>query len=359
MGNVVNVIRDSFMNLIKPKKLSAGDTVAIVSSSWGGPGTFPHRYEAGKRQLSEVFGVNVVEMPHALKSPEWVKNNPKARAEDLMQAFEDSSVSAIFSSIGGDDSIRMLPYMDLNIIQRNPKIFMGYSDTTVTHFMCLKAGLSSFYGPSIMAGFAENAGLFPFMEDSVRKTLFSTSPVGLIPEDKEWTVQMLEWGDPSNQSIARECQTSMGRRLLQGTGVVEGHLIGGCIDVFPMLIGQSIWPEKASFKNAILFLETSEDVPTVADFKYILRNMGVQGILEELNGIILGRPGGQLPLDKLTQYDEALQEVVRDEFGLSELPLMTQMDFGHTDPMFVLPYGALAKIDCEKRQFLIPEPCVI
>lgn len=347
------------MNLVKPRKLNAGDTVAIVSSSWGGPGTFPHRYEAGKKQLSETFGVNVIEMPHALKSAEWLDKNPKARAEDLMQAFEDSSISAIFSSIGGDDSIRILPYMDLDIIRKNPKIFMGYSDTTVTHFMCLTAGLSSFYGPSMMAGFAENRGLFPFMEDSVRKTLFSTEPVGLIPEAKEWTVELLEWEVLSNQSIARKCQPSMGRRVLQGAGVAEGHLIGGCIDVFPMLLGQSIWPNKSSFKDAILFLETSEDVPRISDFKYILRNMGVQSILEQLNGIILGRPGGQVPIESLTQYDDALIEVVRDEFGLSDLPLMTQMDFGHTDPMFILPYGALAKIDCEKREFLLPEPSVV
>lgn len=346
------------MNLVKPRKLNAGDTVAIVSSSWGGPGTFPHRYDAGKRQLSEAFGVNVVEMPHALKPADWVKDNPKARAEDLMQAFEDTSVSAIFSSIGGDDSIRMFPFMDLNIIKQNPKIFMGYSDTTVTHFMCMKAGLSSFYGPAMMAGFAENTGLFPFMENSVRKTLFSTEPVGLIPEAKEWTVEITPWEDPSKQLIARTCQPSVGRRVLQGAGVTEGHLIGGCIDVFPMLLGQSIWPDTSDFKNAILFLETSEDMPAVDDFKYILRNMGVQGILGELNGIILGRPGGELPLEKLTQYDDALIEVVRDEFGLSDLPLMTQMDFGHTDPMFILPYGAKAQIDCEKRQFSIPEHCV-
>ncbi len=347
------------MNLIKPKKLNAGDKIAVVSSSWGGPATFPERYEAGKVQLSEAFGINVVEMPHALKPADWIAKNPKARAEDLMQAFEDTSISAIFSSIGGDDSIRLLPNMDLNVIKNNPKIFMGYSDTTVTHFMCLKAGLSSFYGPSMMAGFAENAGLFPFMEDSVRKTLFSTEPIGLIPEAKKWTVEMLKWEEPSNQSIARKLKNPLGRRVLQGTGIVEGHLIGGCIDVFPMLIGQSIWPDKASFENAILFLETSEDIPRVSDFKYILRNMGVQGILAGLNGIILGRPGGQLPSQGLTQYDEALVEVVRDEFGLPDLPLMTQMDFGHTDPMFVLPYGALAKIDCEKGQFSIPEPSVI
>ena len=117
---------------IKPKKLRPGDKVATVSTSWGGPATFPHRYEAGKRQLQEAFGVTVVEMPHALHSAEWLERNPQARADDLMEAFRDPSIKAIFSTIGGDDSIRLLRYLDPEVMRSNPKIVMGYSDTTVT-----------------------------------------------------------------------------------------------------------------------------------------------------------------------------------------------------------------------------------
>ena len=72
-----------------------------VSSSWGGPGAIPHRYEAGKRQLEEVFGVEVVEAPHTCCDDAWLKRNPKARAEDLMGAFADPSVKGIISTIGG------------------------------------------------------------------------------------------------------------------------------------------------------------------------------------------------------------------------------------------------------------------
>ena len=128
---------------IKPKKLQPGDKVAAISMSWGGPGTFPYRYEAGKLQLQEMFGVTVVETPHALSSPEWLERNPRARADDLMEAFSDPSVKAIISTIGGDDSIRLLPYLDLEVMRSNPKIVMGYSDTTITHHgvLCCGAGL--------------------------------------------------------------------------------------------------------------------------------------------------------------------------------------------------------------------------
>ena len=98
--------------MIKPKRLSHGDRVATVSLSWGGPSVFPHRYQIGVQQLQEEFGLHVVEMPNTLKNADWLARNPKARVEDLMQAFADPTIKAVFSTIGGDDSIRLLQFVD-------------------------------------------------------------------------------------------------------------------------------------------------------------------------------------------------------------------------------------------------------
>lgn len=340
--------------LKKPKKLSPGNKVAVVSPSWGGAGMFPHRYETGKRQLAEAFGVEVVDMPHATESAEWVAQNPKARADDLMAAFADPEIKAIITAIGGDDCIRLLPYLNFDVIAQNPKVFMGYSDTTVLHFACLRSGLSSFYGPAIMTGFGENTGLFPFMEQAVHKCLFSSEPSGVVPPAREWTVEMLDWAKPELQNQKRKMQSALGRHCPQGSGKAKGRLIGGCIDVLPMLVGTSIWPDARTFENAILFIETSEEAPTPDAIKRVLRNLGVQGIFDQLNGILIGRPGGGV--NDLRQYDRATQEVVRDEFAQPDLPILAQMDFGHTDPMCVLPYGALAEIDCDTLSFSILEP---
>ena len=111
--------------------LKPGDTVATLSLSWGGAGTFPHRYEAGKNNWKK-FWTPCYRNKNALKSADYIYKNPQARAEDLMEAFSDSSVKAIISNIGGDDSIRTLPFTDLSVIRNNPKIFLGFSDTTVT-----------------------------------------------------------------------------------------------------------------------------------------------------------------------------------------------------------------------------------
>ncbi len=346
--------------MIKPSKLKAGDTVATVSLSWGGPGTFPHRYQAGKEQLEQTFGVKVVEMQHTLKSAEWLYKNPRARAEDFMAAILDPSIKAIISTIGGDDSVRILPFLDLDVIHSNPKIFLGYSDTTATHFALYKAGLISFYGPSIMAGFGENGGIMPYMGHSVRKTLFENEKIGVVPRNADgWTTHHLDWSVPDNQYIKRTLQLPTGPVLLQGAGRATGHLLGGCIEVLEMLKATPYWPTAEQWEGAILFIETSEDMPPLNHFKYWIRNYGAQGILHSINGILFGRPGGNIPFEQIGKYDEALLQVIRDEFGLFDLPILSQMDFGHSDPIFIIPYGLQAEINCDDHSFSILENAVV
>ena len=343
--------------MIKPKKLSRGDCIATVSLSWGGPSVYPDRYQMGIQQLQQEFDLQVVEMPNTLKDADWLARNPKARADDLMQAFADPTIKAIFSTIGGDDSIRLLPFIDLKVIRDHPKIFMGYSDATISHLMCYKAGLVSFYGPSVMAEFAENGGMFPYLVQSMRQIIFSGEVVGEIkPNTEGWTVEFLEWGNPENQNRKRKLNPSTGWKFLQGTGVHRGHLIGGCLEVFDWARGTEIFPEQ--WQNAILFLETSEEAPPPDMVARTLRVFAAMGILHQFSGILFARPGGNVPLEKFEEYDKAILQIVREEEKLTELPIITNMDFGHTSPMFVLPYGLQAEIDCDNQRFSILENAV-
>lgn len=348
--------------MLKPRKLSPGDRLAAVSLSWGGPGTFPQRYEAGKRQLEEAFEVDLVAMPNALKDPDWLAAHPEARAEDLMMAFADPSIQGVVSTIGGEDSIRLIPYLDLDVLRDHPKVFLGYSDTTVAHFACLKAGLVSFYGPSVMAGFGENGGMFPYMTESVRRTLFTAEPPGVIePNPDGWTVEHLDWSVPENQGRKRKLNPSEPWRFLQGEGsaITEGRLVGGCLEVMEFLRGTPLWPEDEIWDGSILFLETSEEAPPPSVLKRALRSYAALGILKRLSGILLGRPGGPVAVADFGGYEEALLQVVVREEGLTNLTVVTRMDFGHTDPMFVLPLGVQARIDGEARRFTIVENAVV
>ncbi|MEG2017787.1 MAG: LD-carboxypeptidase [Clostridium sp.] len=341
------------MNLIKPKGLKRGDKVAAVSLSWGGAGESDilWRYNQGKRRLEEEFGLKVVEMPNTLKGTEYVYNNPESRAKDLMMAFEDKSIKAIFSCIGGEESIRMLPYIDFHVIRDNPKIFMGYSDTTITHLICLKAGISSFYGPSILAEFAENVEMFKYTSHWINKVLFSNEAIGEVEPSDVWTSEYLSW-DECNKNIKRSVFQNEGYEILQGKGNVSGHLVGGCMEVLEMAKGTELWPEKNIWKDAILFLETSEDKPSPKYVEYWLRNYGSQGIFHKINGIIFVKPYDK---EYKQDYKKVIIKVIREELGLKELPIMLNMNFGHTAPMIVLPYGAMAEINCDENKFSILE----
>lgn len=277
-----------------------------------------------------------------------------------MEALEASSVKGIICTIGGEDSIRINPYLNKDIIANNPKVFMGYSDATATHMMFLQAGVTSFYGPTIMAGFGENAGLPAYMKESVENSIFKNNPVGSILPNKEgWTNEFLDWAKPENQTIRRKLLPPVGPVTLQGEGNARGALIGGCVEVLEMLRGTEYWPDLSKFENAILFLEIAEKEFTPTQFGRTLRCYGVMGILHKVAAIITGRPGVNTSPEDFNNYNQVLQKVVRDEFGLSDLPLIVNMDFGHTDPIFTIPYGLRAEINCLTAELTILENAVI
>ncbi|OJJ14712.1 LD-carboxypeptidase [marine bacterium AO1-C] len=343
--------------MIKPAKLQKGDKIATISLSWGGAGELPHRYEVGKKQIQEAFGVEVVETSHALKSADWIYKNPQARVDDLYEALEDSTIKAIFSNIGGEDSVRTLSLIDPKVIQAHPKIFIGFSDTTITHFCFFKAGVVSFYGTSVLTGFAENGGMHAYQVKDIQHNLFSAKPVGRVsPNIDGWTSAFLDWANPENQLIKRPLTPSTGWRFLQGKGVVEGALLGGCLEVMESLKDTKFWVQPAEWKGKIMFIETSEEKMLPHQFRWILRNYAASGILANIAGLIVARPYDNLYHQ---EYDEVLHTVIREEEGLDQLPVITGMDFGHTAPIFTLPYGVNAQIDCEEQTFSILESGVV
>lgn len=338
--------------LIKPKMLQQGDKVATISLSWGGAGEpdLRWRYEQGIERLRKVFGLEVVAMPNSLKGGDYLYDNPKARAEDLMNAFKDPTIKGIFSNIGGSESIRLLPYVDLDVIRDNPKVFIGYSDSTITHLFCHKAGISSFYGPAILTDFAENVEMYTYTVEALQKTLFSNEVIGEVKASPVWTSERLEW-IIENKNIKRKMTPNKGYEVLQGSKVVQGRLIGGCIEVLEFAKGTLLWPEESYWKDSILFFETSEDTPDPGYVEYWLRNYGSQGILQNVQGIIFGKPLNERYYE---EYKESIRRIM-NELDLNDLPILYNLNFGHTEPKFVLPYGAMAEIDCENATFSILE----
>ncbi|MEG0854651.1 MAG: LD-carboxypeptidase [Angelakisella sp.] len=340
--------------MIKPKKLNRGDKVAIVSLSWGGLGddNYIHKFNIAKERLERDFGLEVVCMPNALKGSEFVANHPELRAKDLMDAFSDSSISAIFCAIGGDDTIRTLPYIDFEVIKNNPKIFMGYSDSTINHLMMYKAGLVSFYGPSIMCEFGEYVKMFDYTKKAVKDMLFGDwEQYNLVPSE-EWTDDYVLWQESNINTGYTMKKDAHGYEVISGNGIVQGHLLGGCIDVFMMAMGTKIWPALEDWKDSILFIETSEDKPSPDFVKWTFRNLAAQGILKVIKGVIVGKPQGEQYYE---EYKTAITQVVVNEEGLDSLPIFYNVNFGHAKPIGIIPYGITAELDCNNKTIVLLE----
>ncbi len=342
--------------LLKPLKLKRGDTVATVSLSWGGAGDrdILWRYNVGKQRLEQQFGLKVIGMENTLNGSEYLYHHPEKRAQDLMEAFLDPNIKAIFSCIGGEESIRMLPYIDFEVIRNHPKIFIGYSDTTITHLICLKAGLSSFYGPSVLAELAENVKIFDYTAKWLQKVLFDNSPIGEIKPAAQWTGERIEWLE-ENASLEKTMHENQGYEILQGSGKVTGHLIGGCIEVLEMAKGTSLWPDDEIFNDAVLFFETSEEMAEPKYIEYWLRNYGSLGILQKAKALLFGKPYQGRYYE---EYKNSILKII-SELQLFDLPVVYNMSYGHNEPMCILPYGAFAEVDCGNRTFTILESGVI
>src|SRR3989338_7661178 len=341
------------MLLKKPTRLKPGDTVAIVSPSWGGPGTFPAIYENGLKAIA-ALGLKIKEFPHTRASAEFIRKNPKARADDLNAAFADESIKAIIATIGGDDSVRVLPYLNKKVIAKNPKIVMGYSDTTTLHVFCRLQGLVTLYGPSIMAGFSQMDALPESFKTHVRDMLFNPKPQYVYQPYDEYSEGYPDWGKAENIGKIKETKKAAGWNFLQGKGIAKGELFGGCIEVLEFLKGTDFWPKKNFWKDKILFLETSEEKPSVLQVERMLRNYGTQGAFEKISALLFSRARDYSDEEKLA-LDKMIVNVVANEFERPDLPIVTNMDFGHTDPQFILPIGIKAEVDCKKKTFRLTE----
>jgi muramoyltetrapeptide carboxypeptidase LdcA involved in peptidoglycan recycling len=191
-------------------------------------------------------------------------------------------------------------------------------------------------------------------EKDVKNMLFSTSDSYTYQGYDKHCDGYEDWSKKENNGKTKKMIKNKPWNFVQGNKVVSGRLFGGCIEVLEFLKGTDFWPQKSFWKNKILFLETSEDKPSVEQVRDYLRNYGMQGILSNLSAILFGRARGYSEKEK-SDLDDTIHKVINQEFGLIDIPIVTEMDFGHTDPQFVLPLGAKAKINCINKEFSLIE----
>ncbi len=339
-----------------PPRLKPQDKIAIVSPSSGMAFLFPWVYEQGLDQLKKVFHLEPIEFPSARKSPEFLSQNPEARAEDINKAFADPTIKAIIATIGGDDQIRVLPYLNKEVISKNPKIFMGYSDATNLHLFLWDLGIISYYGGALMTQFAMSGGMHDFTVQSIRKALFEPS-IGEVKPAPAYTDVDLEWADKQNLTKKRPMYPSKGWVWHRKSDkVIEGRLWGGCLEILDAHLNRRQYlPELKSLEQSVLFLETSEEMPSDAFVYRFIAKLGELKILNKLQAILMGYPKtqfcGKLAPGGREAFAHAQQEAVKKALQDYEIliPVIFNMNFGHTDPQTIVPSGGNVKIDCKTQ----------
>lgn len=336
--------------MIKPNRLVPGDTIGIVSPSWGGAGAYPHRVDLGIKALTNL-GFQVELAPHALNQTGFTSDTPANRVRDILDMFASPTIKAIIAAIGGDHSCHLLPLLDFELISQFPKVFMGFSDITVLNVaIWKKTGMITFNGPALLTDFAEFPHMFRYTEEYFLKCATSGDPIGKIEPSPVWTEEFLDWGEKKDLERPRQLVASTGWTWLK-EGQAKGHLIGGCLESLQHLRGTEYWPE---WDDAIFFFEPSEGRPTPETIDGILMDYQNMGVLDKINGMIIGRP---------MRYSEDEKQLLRERVlerthGFS-FPIITDMDFGHTSPQFTIPLGCLARINTKEHCFEIIENAVV
>lgn len=335
--------------LIKPRKLKKGDTIATISISGGraGDADMLQRYNIGKKRLKEIFGLNVIETPNALKGSRFIYNNPKARVDDLMWALKNPNVKGIIANMGGDDSYRLLPYIDYDVIRNNPKVMMGYSDISTLHNVFTYAGVTSFYGPNILTPIAQPGELDSYTKHWIERVLFSSDIIGQVMPCKAWT--NINWKNVSSKDI--NWTPNSGYRVINGSGKVQGRLIGGCCGPMQQIMGTKIYPSCEKWKDSIIFMEIGIPYSDTISGLHLVRAFAATGMFRQAKGLICTNIGDEA--------EKQILKVICEEESLTDFPILANVDFGHRTPMTVIPSGVLAEIDCDKATFSILGSAVI
>lgn len=340
------------MEFIQPPRLKPGDKVAILSPSAGLPHLFPLVYEQGLKRIKEVFDLDPIEFPTARQTPEFLSKNPKARAEDINAAFDDSSIKGVFATIGGNDQIRILPYLERKVILANPKVFMGYSDCTNFHLYLWNLGIVSYYGGAVMTQFAMGGGMQEYTIQSIKKALFNPS-IGEVHAASEWSDADLDWADPQNLNRKRPMYQSDGWHWYNKSfEVINGRLWGGCLEVLDLHLSVKRYlPDIDQLNNTVLFIETSEEMPSEGFVYRFIAALAELGVLQKFKAILMAYPKAQFcskePPEGRNAFIINQQNAVKKALNdySSKIPVIFNMNFGHTDPQIIIPNGSFVSID--------------
>ncbi|WP_212910775.1 S66 peptidase family protein [Streptomyces sp. TS71-3] len=341
---------------LTPPKPVPGDRIAVVSPSAGLPEIFPRPYELGLERLRTEFGLEPVEYPATRK----MGASPQQRADDLHAAFADPSVKAVMASIGGDDQITVLPLLDRALLRANPKPFFGYSDNINLLAYLFNTGIVGYHGGTVMCELGRPGAMAPLTAESLRAALFTSGPYELRPADRFTDVNG-PWQSPETFDSEPATEPGGGWIWHRPERVVTGRSWGGNLEILSWLLAADREiPDPAALDGGVLFLETSEELPGDVEVFRTLRNMGERGLLRRFSALLMARAKAwsfERPQDgpAKARYTRLQREAVLRALAAyaPETMAVFDVDFGHTDPQLVIPYGGEVRVDGPARRITV------
>lgn len=314
--------------LIKPKRLRAGDTIAVIAPSSGASA------EAFERALVNIatLGLKAKIGKFARGSNDFFSGTDKERLHDLHWAFSDKAINGIWCVRGGSGAPRLLPEIDYSLIKKNPKVFIGYSDITALHMaISQQTGLVTFHGPVASSELSEYT---------------KTNLVSMVMGGSEDHKIM-----PSEFNIAQT--SALFKPNVITPGKARGRLIGGNLSLLAALAGTPY--ALKDLKGAIMFAEDINEPPYKVDRLFTQLRQSCD--MRSLAGVALGVFSSS---QNATDADTALTiKVLRDRLGDLGIPVVSGLSFGHIRDNCTLPMGVEAVLDTSTASITITGSAVI
>jgi len=322
-----------FLKIMIPKKLKKGDEIRIIAPSrslslpW-----ILNEIQNNAIQKLKKLGLKITFSKNVREIDEYDSSSIRSRVNDLHEAFKDSNVKAILTVIGGYNSIELLPYLNYKLIKKNPKILCGYSDITILlNGIYEKTKLITYYGPHFF-DFGESKN-FNYTQEYFKKCLFSNNSYK-IKFSKKWSDD--RWGKDQKN---RKFFTNKGGIIIN-PGVAEGNLIGGNLCSFQLLQGTNYFPK---LKNTILMIEDI-DASSLNWFNRDLNSLTLNKEFGGVRGILIGR----FQVNSKIKID-SLKKMIKNNIFLKNIPIVANIDFGHTTPKATFPIGGICKLKAIKN----------
>lgn len=256
-----------------------------------------------------------------------------SRVKDIHEAFADKNVKAILSAIGGFNCNELLPYLDFSLIKANPKIFCGYSDiTALCNAITCKTGMTTYVGPHFSSFQMDE--LQDYQTRSFLNVVSKDEAITICPSSF-WSQDAWYLPNPKRQLFPNDW------KVYNEAMTVSGLCFGGNLGSLQLLFGTEFLP---SLKDAILFLENAEE----DDFQVFTRALSsLMQVAKHPKALLIGR------FPKESKMTESKLLTILNKYPLlKEIPVMYDMDFGHTQPLFTIPIGALVTVDTSEKKLI-------